>query len=96
MSRPLTLEQSLLSKADEYLTSIFSAYEQRMQVLEAYAARIGGFDIEKYWSTFQIEVNDVDLVKDATETLDIFLSIAGISTSLALSSLARESIQISE
>ena len=96
MSRPLTLEQSLLSKADEYLTSIFSAYEQRMQVLEAYAARIGGFDIEKYWSTFQIEVNDVDLVKDATETLDIFLSIAGISTSLALSSLARESIPFSE
>lgn len=96
MSRPLTLEQLLLSKADEYLKCISSDYEQRLLVLEAYTARIGGFDIEKYWSTFQIEVNDADLVKNAAKTLDHFLSEADIPTSLALSSLAREPIPFSE
>ena len=96
MSRPSTLEQSLLSKAEKFLVDFTPHYEQRLQVLEAYAAKNGGFDIEEYWSAFQIEVEDANLVKDAAETLGLSLSIAGIPTSLALSSLAREPIPFSE
>ncbi len=94
MSRPLTLEQSLLSEADKLLMKFSSQYEKRLQVLEAYAACIGGFDIEKYWLTFQIEVANIELVKSVAFELDSILSKGKIPASLALSSLAREPIPL--
>jgi len=67
-----------------------------MQVLEAYAARVGGFDVEKYWSAFRIEVANADQIKDAARKLGLHLSTVEIPASLALSSLAREPIPLSE
>ena len=96
MSRPLTLEQSLLSEADELLTRFSSHYKQRLLVLEACAAKYGGLDIEEYWSSFQIDVGDIDSVKTAADGLNFILSSVEISVSLALSSLAREPISLSE
>lgn len=96
MSRPLTLEQSLLSKADNLLTDFSPLYEQRLLVLEACASRIGGFDIDEYWKEFNIDVTDKKNVKGAAETLSIVLARTDIPISLAISSLARESVSISE
>lgn len=98
MSRPLTLEQSLLSGADELLTKSYPKYEHRMLVLEVCAARIGGFDIKKYWSAFHIKIKTVDigLINNAAEKLIAILAEAEIPTALALSSLAREPIPLSE
>lgn len=96
MSRPLTLEQSRLSEANKFLTNFSSHYEQRIQVLEAYAARIGGFDVEQYWSAFEVAVENVDQIKDTAKKLDPYLSSIGIPAPLALSSLAREPIPLAE
>lgn len=96
MSRPLTLEQSLLSKADKLLAEFSPYYEQQLLVLEACAARIGGFDIKTYWETFGINTADFLAIKEVAETLSLTLETTGIPVSLALSSLAREPISISE
>ena len=96
MSRPLTLEQTLLYEADKQITKFFSDYEQRLQVLEAYAAKIGGMNIEEYWTAFQIEVHNPDLIKDIAEILAKILSTVEIPVGLGLSSLAREPIPLHE
>lgn len=96
MSRPLTLEQSLLSKADSLLSDFSPLYEQRLQVLEACASRLGGFDIDEYWEEFKIAVSNGDAVKCVAENLSVELANTGIPGSLAISSLAREPVSISE
>lgn len=96
MSRPLTLEQSLLSKADKLLADFSPYYEQQLLVLEACAARIGGFDIREYWASFGTKVADPGAIKGVAESLFIVLEMSEIPVSLALSSLAREPISISE
>ena len=96
MSRPLTLEQSLLREADKRLSEFSSQYEQKLLVLEAIAASSGGFDIEKYWSEFQIEVINSDTIKETALSLSQMLSEVHIPLLLALSSLGREPISLSE
>lgn len=96
MSRPLTLEQSLLNKANQVLTDFSPLYERRLQVLEACASKTGGFDVNKYWKEFEIDVTDSETVKSVAETLSVVLTETNIPISLAISSLARESISISE
>lgn len=96
MSRPLTLEQSLLNEADRLLTDFSLLYERRLQVLEACASRTGGFDIDEYWKEFKIDVTDGEAVKSAAETLSTVLAETDIPASLAISSLAREPISVSE
>lgn len=96
MSRPLTLEQSLLNKANQFLTDFSPFYERRLQVLEACASRAGGFDVDKYWKEFKIDVTDKETVKRAAETLSVVLAETNIPISLAISGLAREPISISE
>lgn len=84
MSRPLTLEQSLLNEADRLLTDFSLLYERRLQVLEACASRTGGFDIDEYWKEFKIDVTDGEAVKSAAETLSTVLAETDIPASLAI------------
>ena len=84
MSRPLTLEQSLLNEADRLLTDFSLLYERRLQVLEACASRTGGFDIDEYWKEFKIDVTDGEAVKSAAETLSTVLAETDIPASLAM------------
>lgn len=96
MSRPLTLERSLLSKADNLLLEFSNSYEQRLLVLEACASRFGGFNIDEYWKEFKIDAANEEAVKDVAKKLSIELKKTVIPVSLAISSLAREPISISE
>lgn len=96
MSRPLTLEQSLLSKANNILSEFSNFYEQRLLVLEACASMLGGFDIDEYWKEFNIDVANGGTVKSVAKNLSIELAKTNIPVSLAISSLAREPISISE
>ena len=96
MSRPLTLEQALLSKADNLISEFSNLYEQRLLVLEACASKLGGFDIDEYWKAFKIAVNNREAIKEVAENLSIELVKTDIPVSLAISSLAREPISISE
>lgn len=96
MSRPLTLEQALLSRADNLLSEFSDLYEQRLLVLEACASRFGGFDIDEYWKEFKIAVNNGEAVKSVAENLSVELAKTDIPVPLAISSLAREPISISE
>ena len=82
MSRPLTLEQSLLNEADRLLTDFSLLYERRLQVLEACASRTGGFDIDEYWKEFKIDVTDGEAVKSAAETLSTVLAETDIPASV--------------
>ncbi|MBQ9720444.1 MAG: hypothetical protein IJV64_07090, partial [Oscillospiraceae bacterium] len=74
MSRPSTLEQSLLYNAEQLLIEVSPDYEYRLLILEACAARIGGFDICEYWKVFEIEVDDSSKILDAAERLSMILS----------------------
>lgn len=96
MSRPLTLEQALLSEVDQILTDFSPVFEQRLLVLEACAAKLGGFDIDEYWEAFGITVADRETIISIADTLTHVLPKAGIMPSLVLSSLSREPISISE
>lgn len=96
MSRPLTLEQALLNDAELILENCSSDYDQRLSILETYAARIAGLDIYEYWKTFGIEPSMNTIVGNAVDKLSEILPTTGIPLSLALSSLAREPIPISE
>lgn len=96
MSRPSTLEQSLLYNAEQLLIEVSPDYEYRLLILEACAARIGGFDICEYWKVFEIEVDDSSKILDAAERLSMILSMIPIPASLILSGLSREPATISE
>lgn len=96
MGRTFTLEQTLLRKADELLTSFSSDYEQRLLVLEACTSMIGGFDINEYWRLFKIDVSRPEAVKSAAGSLIVALAKTDIPIPLAISSLAREPVSISE
>ncbi len=96
MSRPQTLEQLLLNNANRLLESFSPLYEQRLLVLEGCASLLGGFDIADYWSAFGIQVPDCDDIIQKAERLLAILKATQIPVSLALSSLAREPISISE
>ena len=95
MSRPQTFEQSLLQNAEDVLSGL-SSYEERLEVIEACASLIGHFDIDEYWKLFKINrVYDEHLSKLAHNLREAILD-SGIPKSMALSSLSREPIPVSE
>ena len=96
MSRPLTLEQTLLANAEKKLSEYSLSFDQKLTVLEAYAAKAGGFEVELYWETFGLKVYDHQIIMEAAEALSVILATSGIPASLAIASLSREPISISD
>ena len=96
MSRPVTLEQSLLSKAEAYILQAAPIYEQRLQLLEACAALYGGYNIEEYWHVFDIKPYDCEETLREANHLKQILSTISIPVPLAISSLSREPISTFE
>ena len=70
--------------------------ETRFQLLEAVAARLGGFDLEGFQSRFQIEPVERPsrLLDHATRVVES-LDDTGIHPALCLSALARERLELS-
>lgn len=96
MSRPQTLEQTLLSEANDVVARYSPEYEHRMQILEACAAAHGGFDIDGYWAAFGVAVEDPEGIRRAARQLADVLAASKVPFALAVSGLAREPISLSE
>lgn len=102
MGAPRPLEETLLSPADEVLTSGVSHLEPdfrdeaRLQILEAAASRIGGFDLACYQSAFLASQTLLLDIKTISESLVSTLRTLPIHPSLALSSLAQPSLSANE
>lgn len=93
-----TRELSLLAKTDLILEGFLvgsrsQRNEHRLQLLEAAASRIGGFDLQAFQEMFAIDaVKPVSqLLKDA-RTIVQAIDECGIPPALALSALARETL----
>ena len=97
-----TLELRLLANTDTILEGLLAGScsqrsEHRLQLLEAAASRIGGFDLQEFQQAFSI-----DAVEPASQLLDDARSIVqaidecGIPPALALSALARETLDEAE
>lgn len=102
MRPPKTVELSRLAKIEAIIERILSSVgaphdEYRLQLLEAAASRIGGFDLEGFQDQFGI-----DAIKPSAELLNearaVVQAIDGcnIHPVLALSALAREALDDSE
>lgn len=98
MSSPNTMELGRLANADGVLERLLSGLrstrsEHRLQLLEATASRIGGFNLEEFHDRF-----GVCAIKPASELVDDARAIVqaidecGIPPALALSALAREAL----
>lgn len=96
MSRPQTYEQSLLNRAESILLKFSPEYEEKLLVIEACAAIYGKFNIEEYWSTFEITPVNVEKVKEAGYALFEAINSTSIPPSMAISSLSREPITVCE
>ena len=97
-----TYELRLLSTTDTIIESLLAGSrsrrnEHRLQLLEAAASRIGGFDLQSFQEKF-----DIRAVKPASQLLEDARAIVqaidecGIPPALALSALARESLDEAE
>lgn len=94
MSRPQTQEQLLLSNALKIINQFSSDYEKRMQLLEALVAQVAGFNVEKYWETFNITAKlDSNFITVVSSLKEAIIE-SNIPMALAVSSLAREPIPI--
>lgn len=102
MTAPRPLEAELLSAAESTLLKISTSfgnqsYEARLQILEACAARFGGFDLVAYYEAF-----NVNPLRNPSELIEFAGLIAteiektAIHPALALSALAREKLDESD
>jgi len=101
MSAPRPLEEQLLAPAlrvvDAFAKSCKgSAFEARLQVLEAAASRLGGYDLQQYHRAFRISPIAATKVL-ALVGAEIVSAIeqSAIPPALALSALAREPLNVS-
>lgn len=95
---PKTFESKLLEKIEVFIAKRIADYcadpaEARFQLLEASASRLGGYDLNEYYSAFKIEtiVSSRLLLKDA-QTLVQLLDESGVHPAFCLSALAREGL----
>lgn len=102
MSAPRPLEADLLSAADASLEKaaknlLGDRFETRLQILEACSARFGGFDLAAYHEAFQIQPlhSPVALIELAAPVV-LAIEKSSIHPSLALSALARETLEESD
>lgn len=98
MSRPTTTEQRILAEASLSLQVFSSSYEEQMLVIEMSAALNGGFDIDDYWAAegIFIEKQDYGRIQDAAIILREEIIKTGIPFPVAVSSLSRKPIPVSE
>lgn len=103
MSTPKTVELALLTAAEDELSrwakvfSKFSAYEARLQILEACASRLGGFSLKDYYNAFCVKpCVAVSELEDAAKSIVACIQTTGIHPALALSALSREPLKASE
>lgn len=94
MSRPQTYEQRLLYNANQYLSSVASTQEERLQILEAVAAKRSNCEVNDYWKLFDLSCVDIDL--SVTYNMIRYIEQSGIPFSMAISSLAREPLSVEE
>lgn len=99
MSAPRPVEAEYLSPAEAALTRAVggghgpASFELRLQVLEAAAARFGGFDLAAFHEAFEVKSK-----RPAAELLELAAPVASaierspIHPALALSALAREAL----
>lgn len=97
MTSFLPLEQQILVRAERLLTDATKAsrpssrHTERLAILEAASARLGGFDVRDYHEAFQIETRfAVDAIDTVAARLLDELSRLPMHSSLALCALARE------
>lgn len=95
--------QSQLLQKTELAVSAFSnrfkghAEEARFQVLEAVASRLGGFDLDEYFSVFgTIPITTTNVLLTAARTIVAEIERTGIPPTLAISALAREVLSYCE
>lgn len=102
MGAPRPLEETLLSPAEEILSSGVSHLEPesldeaRLQILEAAASHIGGFDLLSYRNIFSVSQPLLTDTKIISKCLVSKLRSLPIHPSLALSSLAQPSLSANE
>lgn len=98
MSRPNTYEQKLLSRAHDVLASYSSSFEEQMLVVECCASKNGRFDICNYWRMLGISVPKLKFsrINTIAEILLEAINQSGIPVPLAISSLSRKPIPVSE
>lgn len=88
----LAKSESILSRTVSKLLSN-NAKETRIQVLEACAARFGGFDYSKFCKVFNVTpVSDPSSLLELAEPLATEIEQSAISFPLALSALAQEQL----
>lgn len=92
-----TVETERLRPVEHLLTALAknqatSSSEARFQLLEACAARVGGFDLDAYQHSFGVRpARKVSELMDDARVLVQALERTGIPTALCLSALARDS-----
>ncbi len=102
MGAPRPLEEALLSPVEEILSAgvshieLESRDEARLQILEAAASHIGGFDLTWYQNTFPVCQPLQPDIKKVSECLVNGLRSLPIHPSLALSSLSQPSLSANE
>jgi hypothetical protein len=67
--------------------------EARFQVLEVVASRFGGFPLERYWKAFGIAPLSLGNVDAIGREIAAIVEGSGINPALALSAMARESLE---
>lgn len=100
-SRPLEMDYlSQVEKKIDKCIALFKStdpFELRLQILEAVASRIGGFDLSCFHSTFGIEhLLPTEQLLDIAEPVASALAHLPIPPALSLSALARETLHESE
>lgn len=101
MTAPLPYEQKVLLPAERYLDDLMAKHrmgrgdEHRAQVLEAVAARLGGFDLTDFHRTFEVDtVEPWARLDEAAETILNLIREAPMHPTLALAALARERLSV--
>lgn len=97
-----THELRLLAETDKVIEGLLAGArskknEHRLQLLEAAASRIGGFDLETFQKKFGIKaVQPASRLVDDARAIVQAIDECGIPPALALSALARESLDEAE
>jgi hypothetical protein len=105
MSTISTRESVILNPAEEFLSAVVSNCEAdqrdeiRLQILEAVAARLGGYSLEWYQSSYenaQTSRIDESLIQESGRKLSEILKSLPVPTAVALASLGSPTLTKSE